>query len=62
MYGGNFRLLDKVGKNLGIDVSIVDASNLDTVKNAIKPNTKVRCYTKLLHRFYFLLSLTVGIH
>ncbi|KAK9722461.1 Cys/Met metabolism PLP-dependent enzyme [Popillia japonica] len=41
MYGGNFRLLDKVGKNLGIDVSIVDASNLDTVKNAIKPNTKL---------------------
>ncbi|KAI4461928.1 trans-sulfuration enzyme family member [Holotrichia oblita] len=41
MYGGNFRLLDKVGKNLGIDISIVDASNLDNVKNAMKPNTKL---------------------
>lgn len=42
MYGGNFRLLDKVGKNFGIQVTAVDASNIDNVKRAMRPSTKVR--------------------
>ncbi|GJQ75911.1 hypothetical protein Trydic_g17971 [Trypoxylus dichotomus] len=41
MYGGNFRLLDKVGKNFGIEVTPVDAANVDNVKRAMKPNTKL---------------------
>lgn len=45
MYGGNFRLLNKVGKNFGIESTAVDASNVDNVKRAMKPNTKV-CFIK----------------
>lgn len=41
MYGGNFRLLNKVGKNFGIESTAVDASNVDNVKRAMKPNTKL---------------------
>ncbi|KAI4461932.1 trans-sulfuration enzyme family member [Holotrichia oblita] len=41
MYGGNFRLLDKVGKNFGIQVTAVDASNIDNVKRAMRPSTKL---------------------
>ncbi|KRT83880.1 hypothetical protein AMK59_3307, partial [Oryctes borbonicus] len=41
MYGGNFRLLNKVGKNFGIEMTAVDASNVDNVKRAMNPNTKL---------------------
>jgi cystathionine gamma-lyase len=41
MYGGTFRLFDKVMKNLGLTFSYVDMTNLDNVKKAIQPNTKM---------------------
>ncbi|XP_022900715.1 putative cystathionine gamma-lyase 2 isoform X2 [Onthophagus taurus] len=41
MYGGNFRLLDKVGRKFGIESTCVDTTNLDNIKNAIKANTKM---------------------
>lgn len=41
MYGGTFRLFDKVMKNLGLTFSYVDMTNLDDVKQAIQPNTKL---------------------
>jgi cystathionine gamma-lyase len=41
MYGGTFRLFDKVMKNLGLTFSYVDMTNLDNVKKAIQPNTKL---------------------
>ncbi|KAK9722463.1 Cys/Met metabolism PLP-dependent enzyme [Popillia japonica] len=41
MYGGNYRLFEKVAKNLGVEVTMVDATNIDNVKNALKPNTKL---------------------
>lgn len=44
MYGGNYRMFDKIAKNLGIEVTIVDATIIDNVKNAMKPNTKVGVY------------------
>ncbi len=41
MYGGSFRLFDKVIKNNGIEFSYVDLTNLDNLQKAIKPNTKM---------------------
>jgi len=42
LYGGTFRLFDKVRKrSAGIDFDFVDLSDLDALRNAIKPNTKM---------------------
>lgn len=41
LYGGTFRLFDKVIRKNGIDFSFVDMTNLDQVKAAIKSNTKM---------------------
>ncbi len=41
MYGGTYRLFDKVFKHHGIDFSYVDLSNPENFKAAIKPNTKL---------------------
>ena len=41
VYGGTFRIFDKVVKQLGIDASFLDLSDLDAVKRAIRPNTKL---------------------
>ena len=41
MYGGTFRLMDKVVRHNGIDFSFVDLTNVDQFKAAIKPNTKM---------------------
>lgn len=41
VYGGTFRLFDKVFKRFGIDYTMVDMSNAETVKSAIRPNTKM---------------------
>ncbi len=42
LYGGTFRLFDKVlGPQFGIEFTFVDFSELDNVKAAIKPNTKM---------------------
>jgi methionine-gamma-lyase len=41
LYGGTHYLIDDEIKNIGIEVSRVDASNLDNVKNVMKNNTKL---------------------
>ena len=41
MYGGTFRLFDKVFRHSGIDFSFVDMTNTENVKSAIKGNTKM---------------------
>src|SRR5690349_3890374 len=40
-YGGTFRLLDKVLALWGIEHTSVDLSNVDSVRAAVRPNTKV---------------------
>ena len=40
VYGGTFRVIDKVFTNLGITYSLVDTSNLEDIKESIKSNTK----------------------
>ncbi|WP_251861409.1 PLP-dependent aspartate aminotransferase family protein [Clostridium sp. Marseille-Q2269] len=40
VYGGTFRVLDKIFNNFGINYSIVDTSNLDEVKNSINKTVK----------------------
>ncbi|PYT01574.1 MAG: cystathionine beta-lyase [Acidobacteria bacterium] len=41
LYGGTIRLLDQVVQRFGIGVKYVDTSDLDSVKNAITPQTKL---------------------
>ncbi|HAG91687.1 MAG TPA: cystathionine gamma-synthase [Bdellovibrionales bacterium] len=41
LYGGTFRLFDKVLRNNGIDFSFVDLSNPENLQSAIRPNTKL---------------------
>lgn len=41
VYGGTFRLLDKVYRPLGIEFTQVDFSDLSTLASAIQPNTKL---------------------
>ncbi len=41
MYGGTFRLFDKVLKNDGMLFSYVDLTNIANFENAIQPNTKM---------------------
>lgn len=41
MYGGTFRLFDKVLKHNGIDFSFVDLTNPENFIKAVKPNTKM---------------------
>ncbi len=41
MYGGTFRLFDKILRNFGLDFSSVDMRDLDAVRNAIQPNTRM---------------------
>ncbi len=41
MYGGTFRLMDKVIRHNGIEFSYVDLTNVENFKKAIKPNTKL---------------------
>ena len=40
-YGGTFRLFDKVLTKFGLAFSYVDTSNLDRVREAIRPNSKM---------------------
>ncbi|MNO92019.1 Cystathionine beta-lyase MetC [compost metagenome] len=40
VYGGTFRLLTSILNRLGIESSFVDMTDLEQVKNALKPNTK----------------------
>ncbi len=41
LYGCTFALLNHGLTRFGIDVTFVDATNLDAIKNALKPNTRV---------------------
>src|SRR2546425_5896764 len=41
LYGGTFRLADKVYKRHGIEQSFVDLSDLKAVEAAFRPNTKL---------------------
>ncbi len=41
VYGGTFRLMDKVMKPFGIDSSFVDMTDLSRVRDAIRPTTKI---------------------
>ena len=41
MYGGTFRLFDKILRHNGIEFSFVDLTNHENLKAAIKPNTKM---------------------
>lgn len=41
MYGGTFRLFDKVLKHNGMDFSFVDLTKVENFEKSIKPNTKM---------------------
>jgi cystathionine beta-lyase len=41
VYGGTFRLFDKIVKNYGVDFTYVDTSNAGNVEQAMRPNTKM---------------------
>src|SRR2546423_6110816 len=41
VYGGTFRLFDKIVRHYGVDFTYVNTSNLGDVENAMKPNTKM---------------------
>ena len=41
MYGGTYRYFTKVLPNMGVEYDLIDARDLDNVKNALKPNTAV---------------------
>jgi cystathionine gamma-lyase len=41
VYGGTFRLFSKVIARLGIEFSFVDSSDIDQIRAAIRPNTKL---------------------
>lgn len=41
VYGGTFRLFDKVFKQLGIEFSMVDMSDMDLVKKSFRKNTRL---------------------
>jgi cystathionine gamma-lyase len=41
MYGGTFRLMDKVIRQNGVEFSFVDLSNPENFKSALQPNTKL---------------------
>ncbi|MFA7133302.1 MAG: aminotransferase class I/II-fold pyridoxal phosphate-dependent enzyme, partial [Bacteroidales bacterium] len=47
VYGGTFAFLNNYVKRFGIDVTFVDTTNLEQVKAAVKPNTKV-IYTETM--------------
>ena len=41
LYGGSFRILDKVMKPLGIETTLVDLADARTLEAALRPSTKV---------------------
>ena len=41
LYGGSFRLFDKVLKNYGLEFDYVDTTDAKNVEKALKPNTKL---------------------
>ncbi|MGZ8780911.1 MAG: cystathionine gamma-synthase [Thermoanaerobaculia bacterium] len=41
MYGGSYRLFSRVLEKFGLEFTYVDTSNVDNVRNALQPNTKL---------------------
>jgi cystathionine beta-lyase/cystathionine gamma-synthase len=41
MYGGSYRLFSRVYEKFGVQFTYVDTANVDNVRNAIQPNTKI---------------------
>ena len=41
VYGGTFRIFDKVVKQFGIEATFIDMSDVAKVKEAFRPNTKM---------------------
>jgi cystathionine beta-lyase/cystathionine gamma-synthase len=41
VYGGTFRLFDKIIRHYGVEFSYVDTTDLDALKKALRPNTKM---------------------
>ncbi|MFT7616398.1 MAG: cystathionine gamma-lyase [Planctomycetota bacterium] len=41
LYGGTFRVFEKIFRDFGLDYSYVDTTNLDLVAEAIRPETKM---------------------
>jgi cystathionine gamma-lyase len=41
VYGGTFRLFDKVMSRLGLEFTFVDSGSLDAIRGAMRPNTKL---------------------
>lgn len=41
VYGGTFRIMDKTFRRFGVEFSWVDTTNIDNVRAAFKPNTKM---------------------
>jgi cystathionine beta-lyase/cystathionine gamma-synthase len=41
VYGGTFRLFDKIVKNYGVEFTYADTSNVGRVRQAMKPNTRM---------------------
>jgi len=44
VYGGTFRLVDKVLSKVGITYDLIDLSDLEQLKANVKPNTKAICF------------------
>lgn len=51
VYGGTFRLFSKVVTKFNIEISFIDFTNLENLKAAIKPNTKVRLQLNLIQNY-----------
>ena len=41
VYGGTYRLFDKVISRMGIEFTFVDSASLDAIRGAVRPNTKL---------------------
>jgi len=41
VYGGTFRLFERVISRMGIEFTFVDSANLDAIRDALRPNTKM---------------------
>lgn len=41
MYGGSFRLFDKVLRRFGVEFSFIDTSNLEAIRGALRDSTKI---------------------
>ncbi|MBC9783619.1 PLP-dependent transferase [Heliobacterium chlorum] len=40
IYGGTYRLLDKVWSNFGVETTFVDATDIEAIRSAARPNTR----------------------